>query len=58
MTDGDKIKALQVRVTEAEWRFIRRLAADKDTTISNIFRWYIRYLQVGGKLIGYEDERR
>ncbi|WP_152945756.1 hypothetical protein [Desulfofundulus thermobenzoicus] len=58
MTDGDKIKAVQVRVTESEWRFIRRLAVEKDTTISDIFRRYIRHLQGGGKLIGYENERR
>jgi len=58
MVDDFKIKALQVRVTESEWRFIRRLAVEKDTTISDIFRRYIRHLQAGGELIGYEEERR
>lgn len=54
----ERTKTLQVRVTEMEWKFIRRLAIEKNTTVSDIFRWYIKYLKDGGKLVEYIEERR
>lgn len=55
---SEKVKAIQVRLTEDDWRFIRRLAVDRDTTISEIFRNYIAYLRRGGELVGFTERER
>lgn len=53
-----KVKAVQVRLTEEEWRFLRYLAVEMDTTVSEIFRNYIVYLRRGGKPVGFEERER
>lgn len=52
MKTREKVKAVQVRLSEEEWRFLRRLAVDLDTTVSEIIRGYIGYLRCGGRPVG------
>ncbi|WP_027719499.1 hypothetical protein [Desulfovirgula thermocuniculi] len=56
MKTREKVKAVQVRLSEEEWRFLRRLAVDADTTVSEIIRKYIAYLRRGGRPVGFEEE--
>jgi hypothetical protein len=53
-----KTKAVQVRLTEEEWRFLRRLALDLDATVSDVFRRYVAWLRRGGQPIGFERKAR
>lgn len=58
MKAREKVKAVQVRLSEEEWRFLRRLAVETDTTVSEIIRNYVAYLQRGGRPVGFEEEER
>ncbi|RDV81802.1 hypothetical protein [Ammonifex thiophilus] len=58
MRTGEKVKAVQVRLSEEEWRFLRRLAVDLDTTVSEIIRGYIGYLRRGGRPVGLEEKEQ
>ena len=58
MKAREKVKAVQVRLSEEEWRFLRRLAVEKDTTVSEIIRNYVAYLRRGGRPVGFEEEER
>lgn len=58
MGQEKKMKAIQVRLSEEEWRFLRHLAVELDATVSDIFREYISHLRRGGRPVGFEEGRK